>query len=337
MKMTQLASKVPQSLHDVVVTPLSEAHLPEAWLLWNTQYQEELSASCATPNQWNSHREEIESILRKHMKSNYSMVAKNRDEIVGYMFFYAFPFHGEKTAFCPIVGHAAKSSYRRQIFENLYQDISKKLVADGILSHVITYFTHDENLGITASELGFGLIVVDAFRGLDALPSMVSSINIIQADPSHIDMIEALGEEARGYYLEAPLFLTREKHSHDFYQSLFSEDSAIFLAFSGNEPVGFMRIRKNRELDAITLSDMGTGLIDQIGAYVKPAFRRQRIGRALLSKCVQWCQHRDITQIHVDFESANMLGRSFWLKYFTAAMHSGRRTVYRDVLPTQES
>jgi GNAT superfamily N-acetyltransferase len=336
MKMTRLSSKVTRRFHDVVVVPFSEAHLPETWLLWKTQYEDELSAGGAMPDRWDSYGEEIQSFLRKRVKSDYAMVAKNLDEIIGYMFFDVFPFHGEKTAFCPIIGHATKNAYRRQIFEKLYQNLSRKLVANGLLSHVFTYFAHDEVLKETVFELGFGLIVMDAFRGLDTFSSGVRGINIVHADSSHVAAIEALGDETRSYYLDAPLFLTREKHPRDYYHSLFDEDSAIFLAFSSNEPVGFMRIRKNKELDAITLSDMNTGLIDQIGAYVKPTYRSRGVGRALLLNCVQWCQHHYISRIHVDFESANLLGRSFWLKYFTAAMHSGRRTVYRDVLPTGE-
>ncbi|WXG47549.1 MAG: GNAT family N-acetyltransferase [Candidatus Atabeyarchaeum deiterrae] len=335
--MTRFSSEATSGFYDFDIVPLSGAHLSEIWILWKAQYKEELSAGGKIPNRWDSYREEIQSLLRKRVKSDYAMVAETRNEIVGYMFFDVFPFHNEQTAFCPIIGHATKQAHRREISEKLYQSLSKKLVTDGILNHTITYFAHDEGLKETVFELGFGLIVVDAFRGLNTFSSSVSSINIIRADSSHIDVVEALGEEARGYYLEAPLFLTRKKQPHDYYHRLFSEDAAIFLAFSRNEPVGLMQIRKNKELDPMTLSDTNTGLIDQMGAYIKPTFRRQGIGRALLLKCVQWCQHRGITRIHVDFESANLSARPFWLEYFTAALHSARRTVYRDILGPQQT
>jgi len=333
--MTEFSSKATSGFHDFDIVPLSGAHLSEMWLLWKTQYKEELSAGGKIPDKWDSYREEIQSLLGKRIRSDYAMGAETRNGIVGYMFFDVFPFHNEQTAFCPIIGHSAKQPHRRQILEKLYQSLSKKLVTNGILNHAITYFAHDEDLKETVFELGFGLIVVDAFRGLNTFPSEVLGINIILADSSHIDVVEALGEEARSYYLESPLFLTRKKQPHDYYRRLFSEDAAIFLAFSRNEPVGIMQIRKNKELDPITLSDTNTGLIDQMGAYIKPTFRRQGIGRALLLKCVQWCRHNDITRIHVDFEFANLSGRPFWLKYFSAAMHSARRAIYRDVR-TQE-
>jgi GNAT superfamily N-acetyltransferase len=331
MKVTQSSNKVARRFLDVSVEPFSKTDFSETWLLWKTQYEEELSTVNSMPHTWKSNRKEIESFLEKRVKSDYAIVAKHKNAIIGYMLFDAFPFHGETTAFCPIVGHAAKKVCRRQIYEKLYQTLSKKLVADGTLNHVITYFAHDEGLKETVFELGFGLIVIDAFRGLDTFSSGNSSVNIVQADPSHLEAIEALGEESRSYYLEAPLFLTREKRSRDYYRSLFDEDSAIFLAFNSNEPVGFMQIRKDKKSDPIILSDLNTGLIDQLGAYIKPTYRHQGIGRALLLKCLQWCKHHDITQIHVDFESANLSGKPFWLRYFTATMHSARRAIYRDV------
>lgn len=335
--MTKLSSRVTRKLQDVTIMPLNETHLSETWPVWKTQYEEELSMGCAIPHRWNSHREEIQSFLRKRVKSDYAVVAENTKGVIGYMLFDVFPFHGEKTAFCPIAGHAVKQVYRSQVFEKLYQNLSKKLVANGILNHIITYFAHDDDLNETVFELGFGLIVIDAFRGLDTFPSRVSSINIIQADSGHLDAIEALGEESRSYYLEAPIFLTREKRSRDYYGSLLGEDSAIFLASSDSEPVGMMQIRKNHESDVVTLSDLNTGLIDKLGAYIKPTYRKQGIGRALLLRCIRWCQHQDIDRIHVDFESANLLARPFWLRYFTATMHSTKKTINRDIPQTQET
>ena len=336
MKMARLSNKTSQRLDEVAVTPFSETHLPDAWLLWKKQYEEELSASHALPDGWNKNREEIQSFLRKRMNSGYSMVASNGNDIIGYMLFDIFPFHGETTAFCPIIGHAALRQYRRQIFEELYQSLSKALVTKGIMNHIVTYFAHDEGLEESVFELGFGLIVVDAFCGLNRIISGNSGIDIVQADSGHVEVIERLGEESRGFYLEPPLFLTREKRSHEHYDKLFGKDSAIFLAFKDGEPIGIMQIRKNKELDAITLCDMNTGLIDQMGAYIKPKHRRRGIGTALLLRCVQWCQNRGIPRIHADFESANLSGRSFWLKHFTAAMHSARRTIYPDALRTQK-
>jgi len=91
--MTRLSSDVNRKIRKIAVVPLSEAHFSEIWLLWKTQYEEEQSVVGVMPDTWNSHQEETISFLRKRVSSDYAMVARNGNEIVGYMLFDAFPFH----------------------------------------------------------------------------------------------------------------------------------------------------------------------------------------------------------------------------------------------------
>jgi hypothetical protein len=61
--------------------------------------------------------------------------------------------------------------------------------------------------------------------------------------------VKALGEESREYYIHAPIFLTRVSESQEHYQNLLgSNDMAIYLAFIEKKPVGFMSVRRNKEL-----------------------------------------------------------------------------------------
>ena len=321
-----------EKLPQISEVPLSAAHLPEMWHLWKTQYEEERSAIPAMPNTWSSCREGIESFLKKQIATEFAIVGQMDGDTIGYMLFEVFPFHGETTAFCSVTGHAEKREYRRQVFEKLYQALSEKLAVRGILNHVVTYFAHDEILKETLFELGFGIIVIDAFRKPEPLPAYASGVRIAQADLSQLDVVERLGTESREFYLKAPLFLMKEKRSRDYYRGLLEEqDSAILLAFSKDEPVGFMNIRKSQESDLMTLCDLNTGLIDPLGAFIRQAYRGHGIGKALLSKCIEWCEDHGISQIHVDFESANLLARSFWSRYFTVTMNSVRRALFEDV------
>ena len=282
-------------------------------------------------NFWSLCNGEIESFLEKRVASEFAMVAQANGEIVGYMLFDVFDFHGEITAFCPVMGHAEQRECRRQVFETLYQIVSEKLAAKGIRNHVATYFAHDGTLKECVFELGFGAIVMDAFRSADPLHSNNSRVMIVQADLGQTEIVQRLADASREFYLKAPLFLRKEKQSKDYYRGLFNDDSAIFLVFVKDEPVGFMNICKNRKLDLIALCDLNTCLIDPLGAYIKPEHRGCGIGKALLSKCIEWCESHGISQIHVDFESANLFARSFWPNYFTVVMNSVKRTLNKDV------
>ena len=204
------------------------------------------------------------------------------------------------------------------------------------MSQAITYFAHDKVLEETVFSLGFGMIVIDAFSKTSSIQTRGVEAKIAKATLKDSYVLEVLGKKSREYYRCAPIFLTRNNESQQYYQDLLSrDDMAIYLAYIGEKPVGFMSVRRNGKLRFIDLCDINTALIDEIGAYIEPAYRGRGIGMTLLSKCVEWCQHNEIPRIHVDFESANILARPFWLEFFTETMRSVRRTIYKDVLSTR--
>jgi hypothetical protein len=249
-------------LSEIEIVSYSKEHISEIRKLWEAQYQVELSTTAVLPNTWGSWKREVEAFLRKQSGSKHFAVAKRGGEVVGYMLFQAFSFHGEATAFCPIIGHAEKEEIRREVLERLYQDLS-----EGIISHAITYFAHDKNLEETVFTLGFGMIVIDAFRDIDTLRPSTLCATIVQSTQDNLYALKALGEESRDYYVRAPIFLTRDSESQEYYRDLLSsKEMAIYLAFTENEPVGFMSTRRNKELSFLDLCDTDTALIDEIGA-----------------------------------------------------------------------
>jgi len=153
------------------ITPYCEEHMPEILELWKNQYQAELSDKGAMPNTWSLRSNEIEAFLRRQSGYEHFAIARKGGEVIGYMFFQVFPFHREATAFCPIMGHAEKRD-KREVLERLYQNLSEGLVAKGVLSHAITYFSHDKVVEDVVFALGFGLIVIDAFRDTKNIQSI---------------------------------------------------------------------------------------------------------------------------------------------------------------------
>ena len=317
---------------EIEITPFTEGHLLDMWRLWKAQYTKELSVSEALPASWSLKGEEIRAFLRKSAASKYFVVAKIGGRVVGHMLFQVFPFHGETTAFCPITGHAERVGMRGEVLEALYTRLSERLVADGVRSHCITFFAHDDVIEKTAFQLGFGMIVIDAFRGAGAIGTVQGSRKR-QATMADLETVRALGEESCGYYRSAPIFLVRKKEQADEYYARYlgNPDRALFLAFSGSQAVGFMSVCRGEGLNYYDLSDTETALIDEMGAYIKPGHRGRGLGKALLAECIGWCQRSQIQRIHVDFESANLAARSFWLRHFAETARSVRRAVYKDI------
>jgi GNAT superfamily N-acetyltransferase len=155
-----------------------------------------------------------------------------------------------------------------------------------------------------------------------------------QATLADLGAVRSLCEESCGYYRSPPIFLEREGGKPDEYyaECLGSPGRALFLAMDGGRAVGFMSVRRCGGLNYYDLSDPGTALIDEMGAYIVPGHRGSGLGKALLAECVGWCRRSGIPRIHVDFESANVPARRFWLRHFAETARSVRRSVYRDIV-----
>jgi GNAT superfamily N-acetyltransferase len=102
------------------------------------------------------------------------------------------------------------------------------------------------------------------------------------------------------------------------------------MAYAESVPVGFFNIRFQSDKDPIQLTDERCGLLDPLGAYVVADFRRRGVGTALLSACLEWAREQGLERVHVDFETANRLGKRFWLEHFRPCLTSVRRSVNAD-------
>ena len=61
--------------------------------------------------------------------------------------------------------------------------------------------------------------------------------------------------------------------------------------------------------------------------FTDPGIRGTGVGAKILDKILEWGRSKGKTACAVDFESANVLGRSFWLHHFKAVCFSAIRFV----------
>jgi predicted acetyltransferase len=289
------------SYNSLSIEPIEHLHSPKIAEIWQSQYREAIAAISVTPTSWLTNRSAFQAFVIEHIDAKKGVIAKSGEEIVGYMLYDNFVFHGEKTVFCPIIGHAALTPYKTIVYKKMYQYLSKRWIEMHYLNHFITFFAHDVVLQTQLFHLGFGLYVIDAFRTVDAIDANESNVTIIRATMGNIDDVMRLGEESRDFYRQAPLFLVRAPQNIDYYSALIpkaegvpelarekrsehNETGEVFLAYVNNQAVGFMDIRQNTDEDIITLSDKSTGMID--GAYIRPEHRGRGIGKRLLQRCI---------------------------------------------------
>jgi len=284
------------------------------------------------PVNWVTDHSHLRLFLKKHVESGRGIVAISGGDVVGYLVYDIFNFHGVEIVYCPIMGHSSVEPERVRIYQNMYKHLSDRWVKESILDHYMTFFASDTQLKDELYQRGFGLYTVDAYRLNEPVHSNCSA-SILKASMSNVNDIMRLDTEFRAYVQEAPLFLVRDIEERAFYEDFIkNNDAAVFIAETGGETVGFMSIRRSIEDDTITLATQNIGRIDELGAYIQPSNRGQGIGTGLLKSVINWCREQGLEKIYVDYESANLYASGFWPKHFTPTMYSVKRRVNPDII-----
>ena len=313
------------------IEQIQEEHIQPAYDIWYKEYQKQKSMIKDLPEKWLTDSSLFKMFLKKHVKTGTGIIEKTGNRVVGYMVYDVFPFHGAKIVYIQIMGHSSVETNRVRIYQHMYKHLSELWVKDNILDHIFTFFESDTQLKNELYQRGFGLYAVDAYRSTEPIHSD-GNVPILQASLNDINELMRLGEEFRIYMQEAPLFFVKDKVNRENIEDFIdNKDSAVFVAKVCGEIVGFMSVRKSNKNDIITLTNLDTGKIDELGAYIQPSSRGQGIGTGLLMSVIEWCRKLRIDHIHVDYESANLYASGFWPKYFTPAMYSVRRRVNPDI------
>jgi predicted acetyltransferase len=320
------------SYTSITIEKIQEEHIQQSCDLWVKEYQRQTRILKELARNWVTDSSQLRLFLKKHVESGRGIVALTEGDVVGYMVYDSFNFHGAEIVYCPIMGHSSVEPQRVRIYQNMYKHLSGLWVKESIIDHIITFFAPDTKLKDELYQRGFGLYTVDAYRLNEPVQSNCSA-SILKGSLDNIDDIMQIHNEFRAYMQEAPIFLVGNKENQEFYENfIINKDSAVFIAEVNGETVGFMSIRRSNEDDIITLATQNIGRIDKLGAYIKPLNRGQGIGTGLLKSVINWCREQGIEKIYVDYESANLYASGFWPKHFRPTMYSVKRRVNPDII-----
>ena len=271
------------------------------------------------------------TMLRKKITNLFSkgsgVVALNGDEVVGFLAgFEVEEFFGKcKGIYCPVYGHGTSGKYGTQIYQKMYQQAADAWVKKSYFTHAITLFTHDESVITTWFRLGFGLRCIDAIRESTPIFKGEPIVRVIKADRTGIPSLIEIHKEHNAYYRTSPLFMPNrpEDPLKDLTEWMEKEDHHLWAAYSHEKPIGYMRIQPNAESFISEYEKM----MNITGAYVKENYRRSHIGTLLLDAIQRWLLDNEYSFCGVDYESFNILGSSFWEKYFIPYTYSVVRRI----------
>ncbi|MBD5130080.1 MAG: GNAT family N-acetyltransferase [Ruminococcaceae bacterium] len=311
------------------IIKMKKEDIPELIGLWQNQYTKYCD-STVVPNFLSGGEKSIMMYLENQIDNGNAIVSKKGDDIIGYIAWTYFDFHSERSAFCPIIGHAAIEEDRRTIYHELYNYAAQIWVDDNRFNHLLMIYNDDHALKDMLYDIGFGSHVIDAYTNTQRSVSEISSKYKISAAYSDAEMLLELIKESVGFYIGSPIFLKRSVYELNDVIEMIKNDN-LFVVWDNNTPIGIMNLSVQTGYNIENLTSPNTGLISKAGAYIKPEYRGMGIGKCLLNEVMKRCAEKNIQYLHVCFETANPFANIFWRKHFRPIILSVRRTVNKDV------
>jgi GNAT superfamily N-acetyltransferase len=202
----------------------------------------------------------------------------------------------------------------------MYAAIADRWLANGCFLHGITLYPHEREAIEAWGSVGFGLVVIDALQPLAREWDTGQSPPGIDLRRGRLEDIEAVTPLELGldrHLSAAPAYLPHliERGRKGWQTWLADERHALWLAYRGEEAVGYLRFQPSEGLVLPTASEETVAIT---GAYTQEAVRGQGIGTALLRRGFEAYEasgalSEGYAHCSVDFESANLPGCRFWL------------------------
>ena len=181
--------------------------------------------------------------------------------------------------------------------------------------------------------MGFGMVSVDALRSVDSIQDTDVNVHIRRAELLDIQQVLELHEALWQYEKGTPIFLLTPKRDRGYYEEwLQNPNQVVWLAYWKDELVAMMRLGPpDDDVCTIIVDEKTTSIYS---AFAKEEIRRNGIATALLDYALKHAQASGYERCAVSFEPMNVLGTSFWLKYFKPVCFSVVR--YIDVRVTEQ-
>jgi ribosomal protein S18 acetylase RimI-like enzyme len=134
--------------------------------------------------------------------------------------------------------------------------------------------------------------------------------------------IPALVELMSQFYSESSYALDRDWAGASFAQLLREEArGAIWIARRGTEPAGHVVLALRHSMEFGGLA----GVIDDL--FVRPQFRRQGVGSALISALLDACRKLQVAAVHVEVGPSNVAASALYLAFGLRGHSTERQTL----------
>lgn len=309
------------------VTALRPKHLEAAGALVAARYVTLRSQVPSLPARY----EDAGTISRMLHELNETggVVALHGGQLVGFMTGFVLPeFLGKRSFYSPEWANGAEPDSSRRIYEEMYQHIAARWIADGCAVHAVTLMADDRE-GIEGWQwLGFGLAAVDGVRDLTPVPGVPTNLDVRQAGLQDTGEVTAFGRALEQHMAAPPALWIHD--AEDYAEWLQQPDHVAWLAYEGEEAVGCLGLELGHGGGCEIVQDKDTAGISL--AYTRQSARCRGIGAALLNQALAWAKARGCQRCAADWEPMNPPANRFWTRRFEPVCYSLMRWIDERIL-----
>jgi len=232
----------------------------------------------------------------------------------------------ERGSYIPPWGHYISNNDFHTFFK-LYSQLAKDWLKTDNFTHIITYLPSNTLLQENLYILGFGLLVIDAFRSLAPIPSPPLELKFLLRSMTSDDfqIFNQIEQDFCSYMQSSPTFLyTSPSNCKSPLSEFIADDRCTFVVeYQGTLVAAIRGVLGTSNFDLLSQPrSIGINY-----AYTDPKFRGFGLGTHLVNEVLKYGQDNQASYCTVDFESANLLANRFWLKYFTPIGYSSIRKI----------
>lgn len=307
----------------IEITPLLPAHLPAAAEIVAGRCRSMRRQAPLMPAQYGEAGAYLDS-LRRTQESYPGAAAIQEGELRGFLIGFLLPeFHGQPAAYAPEWGSGAAGPDAGHIIGRLYQEMAARWVSSGAHLHLLSLFA-DDQLGLSSwNQLGFGVIGADGVRSLAPINGAVAGLNICRASAEDLPLISRMDAALTAHMAASPAYWLTGLD--DYTGWLQEEDNRLFIAFDGQEPLGFIALEPGHPHGCRVLDDPAG--VKVTGAFTYEPYRGRGVASALLDHGLSWAAESGYSRCTVDYETMNISASRFWPRYFQTVCYALCRTI----------
>ncbi|MHA1211212.1 MAG: GNAT family N-acetyltransferase [Candidatus Heimdallarchaeota archaeon] len=229
-------------------------------------------------------------------------------------------------SYVPVWGHYI-SNNDFQMFSRLYSTLAKDWLENEVFTHIITSLSNQALLHENLYILGFGLLVIDAIRSMKQIsnPPLASKFTLRPMSTDDYQSINHIEQDFQSYLQTSPTFLCTSSSNQSSPLSDFISDNrqTYIVEHQGVIVAAIRGVLGKSNFDL--LSQPQSIAIDF--AYTDPKFRGHGLGTHMVNEIIKFGQINQVSYCTVDFESANLLAKRFWLTHFLPIGYSSIRKI----------